>query len=35
MVYSAEVMLPVDISFRSPRVKNFNEDRSDEYENLR
>jgi hypothetical protein len=29
MVYDAEAVLPADIAFRSPRVKNFNEDRSD------
>jgi hypothetical protein len=26
MVYSAEVVLPANIEFRSPRVKNYNED---------
>jgi hypothetical protein len=30
MVYSAEAVLPVDIAFRSPRVENFDEDRSDD-----
>jgi hypothetical protein len=30
MVYSAEAVLPADIAFRSPRVENFDEDRSDE-----
>jgi hypothetical protein len=28
MVYSAKAVLPVDIAFRSPRVENFDEDRS-------
>jgi hypothetical protein len=30
MVYGAEAVLPADIAFRSPRVDNFDEDRSDE-----
>jgi hypothetical protein len=30
MVYGAEAVLPADIAFLSPRVENFNEDRSDE-----
>jgi hypothetical protein len=30
MVYGAEAVLPADIAFRSPRVENFDEDRSDE-----
>jgi hypothetical protein len=30
MVYSAEAVLPIDIAFRSPRVENFDKDRSDE-----
>jgi hypothetical protein len=34
MVYGAEAVLPADIAFRSPRVKNFNEDRSDESQEL-
>jgi hypothetical protein len=29
MVYGAEAVLPTDIAFRSPRVENFDEDRSD------
>jgi hypothetical protein len=29
MVYGAEVVLPKDIAFKSPRVENFDEDRSD------
>jgi hypothetical protein len=34
MVYSAEAVLPTDIAFRSPRVENFDEDRSDEAREL-
>jgi hypothetical protein len=34
MVYGAEVVLLVDIAFRSPRVENFDEDRSDEAREL-
>jgi hypothetical protein len=34
MVYGAEVVLPADIAFRSPRVENFDEDRSDESREL-
>jgi hypothetical protein len=34
MVYSAEEVLPVDIAFRSPRVENFDEDRSGEAREL-
>jgi hypothetical protein len=30
MVYGAKAVIPADIAFRSPRVENFNEDRSDE-----
>jgi hypothetical protein len=30
MVYGAEAVLPIDIAFRSPRVENFDEDKSDE-----
>jgi hypothetical protein len=30
MVYGAEVVIPANIAFRSPRIDNFNEDRSDE-----
>jgi hypothetical protein len=30
MVYGTEAVLPADIAFRSPRVENFDEDRSDE-----
>jgi hypothetical protein len=30
MVYGAEAVLPADIAFRSPRVENFDKDRSDE-----
>jgi hypothetical protein len=29
MIYGTEVVLPADIAFRSPRVENFDEDRSD------
>jgi hypothetical protein len=34
MVYCAEAVLPADIAFRSPRVKNFDEDKSDESREL-
>jgi hypothetical protein len=34
MVYGAEAVLPADIAFRSPRVENFDEDRSDETHEL-
>jgi hypothetical protein len=34
MVYDAEVVLPTDIAFRSPRVENFDEDRSDDAREL-
>jgi hypothetical protein len=34
MVYDAEIVLPVDITFRSPRVENFDEDRSEEAHEL-
>jgi hypothetical protein len=34
MVYGAEAVLPADIAFRSPRVENFNKDRSDESREL-
>jgi hypothetical protein len=34
MVYGAEAVLPIDITFRSPRVANFDEDRSDEAREL-
>jgi hypothetical protein len=34
MVYGAEAVLPTDIAFRSPRVENFDEDRSDESREL-
>jgi hypothetical protein len=34
MVYGAEAVLPVDIAFRSPRIENFAEDRSDEAREL-
>jgi hypothetical protein len=30
MVYGAKAVLPADITFRSPRVENFDNDRSDE-----
>jgi hypothetical protein len=35
MVYGAEAVLPIDIVFRSPRVENFDEDRSDEARELK
>jgi hypothetical protein len=34
MVYGAEAVLPTDITFRSPRVANFDENRSDEAREL-
>jgi hypothetical protein len=34
MVYGAETVLPADIAFRSPRVENFDKDRSDESREL-
>jgi hypothetical protein len=34
MVYGAEAVLPADIAFRSPRVENFDKDRSDESREL-
>jgi hypothetical protein len=34
MVYGAEAVLPADIAFRSPRVENFDEDRSDDTREL-
>jgi hypothetical protein len=34
MVYGAEAVLHVDIAFRSPRVENFDKDRSDEAHEL-
>jgi hypothetical protein len=34
MVYDAEAVLPADIAFRSPRVENFDEDRSYEAHEL-
>jgi hypothetical protein len=34
MVYSAEAVLPADIAFRSPRVENCDEDRSDDAHEL-
>jgi hypothetical protein len=34
MVYGAEAILPVDIAFRSPRVENFDADRSEEAREL-
>jgi hypothetical protein len=34
MVYGAEAVLPADIAFRSPRVENFDEDRSHEAREL-
>jgi hypothetical protein len=34
MVYGAEAVLPIDIAFRSPRVENFDEDRSDDAREL-
>jgi hypothetical protein len=34
MVYNTEAVLPVDIAFRSPRVENFDEDKSDEAREL-
>jgi hypothetical protein len=34
MVYGAEAVLPANIAFRSPRVENFDKDRSDESREL-
>jgi hypothetical protein len=34
MVYGTEAVLPIDIAFRSPRVENFDEDRSNEARDL-
>jgi hypothetical protein len=34
MVYDAEAVLPADITFRSPRVENFDADRSEEAREL-
>jgi hypothetical protein len=34
MVYGTEAVLPADITFRSPCVENFDEDRSDEAREL-
>ena len=34
MVYGAEAVLPADIAFRSPRVKNYDEDRAYESREL-
>jgi hypothetical protein len=34
MVYGTEGVLPTDITFRSPRIENFAEDRSDEAREL-
>jgi hypothetical protein len=34
MVYGAEVVLPADIAFRSPRVENFDDNKSDEEREL-
>jgi hypothetical protein len=34
MVYGAEAVLPTDIAFRSPRVENFDNDRSNESREL-
>jgi hypothetical protein len=34
MVYDTEAVLPVDITFRSPRVENFDADRSEEAHEL-
>jgi hypothetical protein len=35
MVYGAEVVLPADIEFRSPRVENYNEDQVTEQRELK
>jgi hypothetical protein len=35
MVYGAEAVLPANIAFRSPRVENFDEDRSDDARELK
>jgi hypothetical protein len=34
MVYGTEAVLPADITFRSPHVENFDEDRSSEAREL-
>jgi hypothetical protein len=34
MVYGVEAVLPADIAFRSPRVENFDEDKSDDAHEL-
>jgi hypothetical protein len=34
MVHNTEAVLPVDITFRSPRVEIFDEDRSDDAREL-
>jgi hypothetical protein len=34
MIYEEEAVLPADIAFRSPRIENFDEDRSDEAREL-
>jgi hypothetical protein len=35
MVYGAKAVLPTNIAFRSPRVENFDEDRSDDARELK
>jgi hypothetical protein len=35
MVYGTKAVLPADIAFRSPRVENFDEDRSDQAHELK
>jgi hypothetical protein len=35
MVYGAKAVLPIDIAVRSPRVENFDEDRSDDARELK
>jgi hypothetical protein len=35
MVYGVEVVLPADIEFRSPWIENFDEDRSNESQELK
>jgi hypothetical protein len=35
MVYGAEAIIPADIAFRASRVKNFEEDMSDEARELK
>jgi hypothetical protein len=35
MVYDAEIVLPIDIAFRSPCVENFDEDMSNEARELK